>query len=95
MHCEPRQTYLKLSLDEVVHNTIQEIRRESMEFFLNGADLSLSSVNLANSRNLTSRQNMNWAQFSDSVTHVCLAGVVVASWSLTQEVAGSSPFTVV
>ena len=26
---------------------------------------------------------------------MCLAGAVVASWSLTQEVAGSSPFTVV
>ena len=25
---------------------------------------------------------------------MCLAGAVVASWSLTQEVAGSSPFTV-
>ena len=25
---------------------------------------------------------------------MCLAGTVVASWSLTQEVAGSSPFTV-
>ena len=25
---------------------------------------------------------------------MCLAGAVVASWSLTQEVGGSSPFTV-
>ena len=25
---------------------------------------------------------------------MCLAGAVVACWSLTQEVAGSSPFTV-
>ena len=25
---------------------------------------------------------------------MCLAGAVVASWPLTQEVAGSSPFTV-
>ena len=37
---------------------------------------------------------MNWTQFKDPVSHVCLAGAVVASWSLTQEVAGSSPFTV-
>ena len=29
------------------------------------------------------------------VSHMCLAGAVVASWSLTQEVAGSSPFTVI
>ena len=39
---------------------------------------------------------MNWTQFKDPVSHVCvcvcvcvcLAGAVVASWSLTQEVAG-------
>ena len=37
---------------------------------------------------------MNWAQFKDPVSHMCLAGGVVASWSLTQEVAGLSPFTV-
>ena len=35
---------------------------------------------------------MNWIQFKDPVSHMCLAGAVVASWSLTQEVAGSSPF---
>ena len=37
---------------------------------------------------------MNWSQFEDPVFNMCLAGTVVASWSLTQEVAGSSPFTV-
>ena len=37
---------------------------------------------------------MNGAQFKDPVFHMCLAGAVVASWSLTQELAGSSPFTV-
>ena len=37
---------------------------------------------------------MNWAQFKDPVSHMFLAGAVVASWSLTQEVAASSPFTV-
>ena len=36
--------------------------------------------------------SMNWTQFKDPVSHMCLAGAVVASWSLTQEVAGSSPF---
>ena len=35
---------------------------------------------------------MNWAEFKDLVSHVCLAGAVVASWSLTPEVADSSPF---
>ena len=37
---------------------------------------------------------MNWSQFKDLFSHICLAGDVVASWCLTQEVAGSSPFTV-
>ena len=37
---------------------------------------------------------MNWDQLKDSVSHICLAGAVVASWSLIQEVAGLSPFTV-
>ena len=35
---------------------------------------------------------MNWDQ--DLVAHMCLAGTVVASRFLTQEVAGLSPFTV-
>ena len=38
---------------------------------------------------------MNWAEFKDPVFHVCLAGAVVASWSLAQEVIGSSSFTFV
>ena len=40
---------------------------------------------------------MNWAQFKDPVSQMCLAGAVVASWYLTQEVTGwqvLSPFTV-
>ena len=37
---------------------------------------------------------MNWAEFKYPVSHVCLAGAMVASWTLTQEVAGSSTFTV-
>ena len=37
---------------------------------------------------------MNWAQFYDPVSHLFLAGAAVSSWFLTQEVAGSSPFTV-
>ena len=30
---------------------------------------------------------MNWAQFKDPISHMCLAGAVVTCWSLTQEVA--------
>ena len=37
---------------------------------------------------------MNWSQFKDPLSHMCLAGAVVAPWFLTQEVAGSNPFTV-
>ena len=62
-----------------------------MEFFLNRAGFLLNS---ANSGNLVNHWRMNRAQFMDPVSHMCLAGPVVASWSLTQEVAGSSPFTV-
>ena len=51
-----------------------------MEFFLDGADLSLDS---ANSGNLINHRSMNWAQFKDPVSHMCLAGSVVASMSLT------------
>ena len=35
---------------------------------------------------------MNWSQFKDPVSHMCLAATVVALWSPTQEVAGSNPF---
>ena len=31
---------------------------------------------------------MNRAQFKDPVSHMHLAGALVASWSITQEVAG-------
>ena len=57
-----------------------------MEFFLNGVEISYNSVNSGNLINLI--------KFKDSVSHMCLAGALVASWSLTQEVAGLSPFTV-
>ena len=31
---------------------------------------------------------MNWAELKDLVSHMCLGGSMIASWSLTQEVAG-------
>ena len=36
---------------------------------------------------------MEWkfSEFRDPASHVCLAGAMVAFWSLTQEVAGSNP----
>ena len=51
--------------------------------------------NSENSRNLTNCLSMNRGQFKDPVSHMCLAGDVVASCSLTQEVPGMSPFTVI
>ena len=35
---------------------------------------------------------MNWAEFKDPVSHMCLVGAVVPYWFLTQDVTGSSPF---
>ena len=37
---------------------------------------------------------MNWAQFKDPVSHLCLAGVALTCWSLTQKEAGSNAFAV-
>ena len=54
-----------------------QITTGRMELFLNGAELSLNSVNST----------------KYPVSHMCLAGAVVALWSLTQEVAGLNPFT--
>ena len=65
-----------------------QFSKNKLEFFLHWPELSLNSGNLIN------HWNMNWAQFKDSAFHMWLAGTVVASWSLTQEVEGSSPFTV-
>ena len=33
---------------------------------------------------------MNWDQFKDTVSHMCLTDTVIVSWSLTEEVAGSN-----
>ena len=54
-----------------------------LEFFLNGAELSLNSVNSANSGNLINQWRKEWAEFKDAVPHMCLAGTAVAFWSLT------------
>ena len=51
------------------------------------------SVNSVNLGNLINHCSINHDQFKDPVCYLCLAGAVVASWSLTQEVAGSkNPF---
>ena len=43
-----------------------------LEFFLNVAELSTNSVNSANSGNLINHWSMNWAQFKDPISHMCL-----------------------
>ena len=50
--------------------------------------------NSVNSGNLINHWSMNWVQFKDPLSHMCLAGTVVSSWSLTQEMTGSNAFTV-
>ena len=40
---------------------------------------------------LINHRSMNWTKFINPASHMCFTGVVVASWSLAQEVAGSSP----
>ena len=50
------------------------------------------SVISTNSGNLINHRSMNWAQFKDPVSHVCFVGTVIASWSPTREVVGSSHF---
>ena len=50
--------------------------------------------NSMNSGNLLNHWSINWSQFKDPVSHMCLAGAVLASWPLTQEVAGSNHVTV-
>ena len=42
--------------------------------------------NSVNSGTLIIHRSMNWGQFKESVSHLCLVGAVVASWSLTQGV---------
>ena len=47
-------------------------------------------MNSANSGNLVNHSSMNLDQFKDLLCYLCLAGTVVAFWSLTREVAGSN-----
>ena len=46
--------------------------------------------NSVNSGNLLNHWSMNWGP----VSHMCIVGAVVASWSLTQDVVDSNAFTV-
>ena len=73
-----------LTLRSILGTKISSIEWIKEEY---GAELSLNS---SYSGNLINHWSMNYAQFTDPVSHMCLAGAVVASWCLTQEVAGSA-----
>ena len=74
-----------LSAASMSRNFGQIKLKQALEFFLNGTELLLNSVN---SEKLINHWSMNWAQFKDPISHMCLAGAVVACSSLAQEVAG-------
>ena len=52
------------------------------------------NANSMNSVNLINHWSMNQDLFKYLVSHMCLAGAVVALWFLTQEMAGLNPFAV-
>ena len=58
-----------------------------MEFSLN--EWKFSEFSEFKESNKTLKHNL--AQFKDPVFHMCLAGIMVASQSLTQELVGLSP----
>ena len=55
-------------------------------------EFSEISVNSVNAANLINHWSVYWGQFKDDISHMWLAGAVVASWSLTQGPTGSNPF---
>ena len=87
--CFPWSTF---QLQKNRNLSIQIKMPRPLVFFLNGTEVSWNSVNLMNSGNLINHWSMNGAKFNDPVSYMSLAGAVVASWSFTQEVAGSSHF---
>ena len=71
------------------HSSFSKVKfYNSMEFSLNGAELSLNSVNSGNLRNYW---GMNWVQYNALLCCLWLCGWVVESLSLTQEILGSNP----
>ena len=75
------------SLTQFLHSHFRK-QTATLEFSLNGAELSLNS---GNSENLRNHWSMNWVQYKDLLCYLCLCGLVVSSLSLTQEILGSSP----
>ena len=55
-------------------------------YLINGVFPKWNRMSL-NSGNLINHSSVNGAQFKDPISHMCLAGTVVASWSLTHGVA--------
>ena len=82
-------SHLILNYRPKYKNTSVVLQNELMgtsDFFLNGTELSL------NSRNLINHRSMNWAQFIDPVSHMCIASPVVASSISNTEGGRFEPF---
>ena len=73
------------------YNVFGHKSSHSVEFSLNGAELSLNSVKSENSENLRNHWTMNLVQYKDLLCYLWLCGLVVSFLSLTQEILGSSP----
>ena len=68
-------------------NKIESIKfRIPVEFFPKWS----RTLNSVNSGNLINHTSMNSVQFQDLLCCLFVVGAVLASWSLTQEVAGSN-----
>ena len=64
----------------------------AIRYYPHPAKKNGNSVNSANCWNLVDQWSMNWHQFKSLVSDLCLVCVVIVSWPLRQEVAGSNPF---
>ena len=62
-----------------------KLREATMELFLNGAELSLEFSDFSEFRDLDKSQKHEMCSILKTLSITCLAGTVVASWSLTQE----------
>ena len=88
--------HLKLKLGFGTSNFCEErwtCQKSSQKFSLhvdNGVfpKWSVTFTEFSEFRETDNHWSMNWAQFTDPVSHMCCAGAVVACWPLTQEVAG-------
>ena len=70
------------------YKCISPVLSYTMEFFLNRTKFQLNQANLGK---LINHWSMNWAQFKDPVSHMCLAGAVITCWPLTTDLESRPP----